>query len=218
MENDYGYKPDNIEVRNKALVRIIMLILLMLFGAIIANISLMFFSLEDNDVEMIYASKYPLKIFIEKPKLTDKVDVYEVLENNNSPEIEKIIPVKPKEPKVVDLKLAEEMQRRVLDVKKIKEAENITEGVISNSGFRAQIAAMSKKEKAKKYWQNITKKYPKIFKNLQYFIQRIDLPNRDSLFRLQITGFKNEFEVEDFCLKFIYETKQSHANCIIITP
>jgi hypothetical protein len=226
MENDYGYEADQIENRNKILGKAMILFLLAFLIAIAINVVTMFFDFGENneDLPIIRASKYPLKIFIEKPQTTDQVGIYEVLEKK-SPVKEKITPVAVEEPKKVKLAKSKELAKRVIDLKEVKKAESqdlknniISDEAIDDKGFKAQISAMSKKENAEKYWHKLKKDYPNLFKKLKYFLQKIDFPNRNPLFRLQIIGFKSEIEVEDFCLKFIHLTKQSHSNCIIISP
>ena len=223
MEHDYGYQPDKTESRNKFLGKIIILLILAIFTGVMINTAAMFFNFDEEgeDLTIITAAKHPLKIIIDKPKIIDQVGIYKVLESN-IPVKEEITPLKVQEPKRVKLEEVEELDKRVIDFKEIEQigsqAIKISENIINDSGFKAQISAMSKKESAKKYWLEVKEDYPKLFKDLKYFIQKINLSNRNSLFRLQIIGFKNEAEVESFCLKFIHLTKQSHSNCIIISP
>jgi hypothetical protein len=223
MEDNYGYQPNHTENRNRILGKVIFVFLLVILIGIAVNFITMFFDFNksNEDIKIIRASKYPLKIFIEKPKIIDQVGIYEALENNATMR-EQIIPVEVEEPRKINLKKAEELAKRVINFEEIEE-QNLNVIIVSddgvdNNGFKAQISAMSKRKNATKYWHKIKNNHPNIFKNLKYFIQKIDFPNRKSLFRLQIIDFKNELEVEDFCLKFIHTTKQSHSNCIIISP
>jgi hypothetical protein len=222
MENDYGYKPDKTENQHQIILKFAILFIFILSTYIISNTIVMFFDFnkENGDLKTIKASKYPLKIFIEKPEIIDQVDIYEVLENN-TPSIEEINLVKIEEPKKIKLEKSEELEKRIIENNEI-EQKNLKKIFLPKksifiNGFKAQIAAMSNKKRAEKYWFNLKKNHPSFLKNMKHFIQKVDFPNRDSLFRLQIIGFKDEAEVENFCLKFIHLTKQSHSNCITIS-
>ncbi len=85
-----------------------------------------------------------------------------------------------------------------------------------NNIIKVQVAAMSSLDLAEEYWQKISKNQAKILKNYHHFIEKIDLNNKGILFRLKIGDFTNQSEAEEFCQQFIFHSKKTKADCIIL--
>lgn len=90
-----------------------------------------------------------------------------------------------------------------------------SETTISN-GIRVQIAAMTSKESAEKYWLSLKKKYPNLLSRLKHYIKKADLGSRGVFYRLQIGNFPTREEAEDFCNKYIVKTLKTRSDCILI--
>ena len=86
----------------------------------------------------------------------------------------------------------------------------------TNNTIKVQVAAMSSLDLAEEYWQKISNNQAKILKNYQHFIEKIDLNNKGILFRLKIGDFANQSEAEQFCQQFIFYSKKTKADCIIL--
>jgi len=102
---------------------------------------------------------------------------------------------------------AEKVQEKTLD-KTLKNEKN--------NNIKVQIAAMSSLDLAEEYWQKISKNQAKIIKNYKHFIEKTDLNNKGILFRLKIGDFVNQNEAEEFCQNFIFHSKKTKADCIIL--
>ena len=86
----------------------------------------------------------------------------------------------------------------------------------SKSMSRVQIAALSSKDSAVKYWSSLKKSQPKLFANLEYFLSETK-NNKGKFYRLQIGNFRSQIEAESFCRQFISKFgKSTKANCIIV--
>lgn len=82
--------------------------------------------------------------------------------------------------------------------------------------LRVQIAAMTSKEAAKDYWQKISNTNSNIFSGLKPFVEQVDLGKRGVFFRLQIGNFFNQTDAEEFCARYVAQTKKGRADCIIV--
>jgi hypothetical protein len=81
---------------------------------------------------------------------------------------------------------------------------------------RIQVAALSSKDSAKKYWSKLKKDYPALFVNLNYYITEADLGKRGIFYRLQVGNFRGQVEAEKFCQEFISKSSKAKAGCIIV--
>ena len=81
---------------------------------------------------------------------------------------------------------------------------------------RVQIAAMASKEAAKESWKKLNQLYPSLFSGLKSFTEEVSLGKRGIFYRLQIGEFFNQIEAEEFCSKYVAQTKKSRADCIVV--
>jgi hypothetical protein len=81
---------------------------------------------------------------------------------------------------------------------------------------RVQVAALTSRNSAVEYWGKLSKSYPNLFSNLNYFISEVNLGAKGTFYRLQIGNFRSQVDAEDFCRKFISQSGKSKADCIIV--
>lgn len=81
---------------------------------------------------------------------------------------------------------------------------------------RVQIAAMTSKQAAYKYFESIKNKNPELFYGLEDFIQEVDLGKRGIFYRVQVGNFYDQIRAESFCKKYITQTSRNKADCIIV--
>lgn len=81
---------------------------------------------------------------------------------------------------------------------------------------RVQIAALTSKQAADEYWRNLQRKHSGLFSSLKSFVEEVDLGKRGTFYRLQIGNFYDQIRAEEFCNKYIAQTKKNRADCIVI--
>ena len=104
-----------------------------------------------------------------------------------------------------------EVQSMSLSNNKFKKSKEIIRGVA-----RVQVAALSTKDSALRYWSKLSKLHPNLFTNLNYFISEVNLGQKGNFHRLQIGNFRDQVEAENFCYRFISQLGKSKADCIIV--
>ena len=81
---------------------------------------------------------------------------------------------------------------------------------------RVQVAALTSKNVAMDYWSKLSKNYPHLLSNLNYFISEVNLGSKGTFYRLQIGNFRSQVEAEDFGRQFISQAGKSKVDCIIV--
>ncbi len=81
---------------------------------------------------------------------------------------------------------------------------------------RVQIAALTSKNSANDYWENLQKLYPSLFSGLKYFAEEANLGKRGIFYRVQVGNFFDQIRAEEFCNKYVAQTKKSKADCIVV--
>ncbi len=81
---------------------------------------------------------------------------------------------------------------------------------------RVQIAAFNSKKLSQEYWQKLNHDYNNIFSGLKYYIEEANLGKKGIFYRLQIGNFTNQIEAENFCNRFVLQTKKTRSDCIIV--
>jgi len=84
------------------------------------------------------------------------------------------------------------------------------------AAIRVQIAAMSSKESAKQTLERLEDTYPALFKNIEFYVEKVDLGKRGIFYRLQLGNFFNQVEAESFCSRYVASTKKASSDCIIV--
>jgi len=98
-----------------------------------------------------------------------------------------------------------------------KQASNAAPSMAKNKKYvRVQIAALTSKNSANDYWQSLQKLHPSLFSGLKYFIEEANLGKRGIFFRVQVGNFFDQVKAEDFCNKYISQTRKSKADCIVV--
>ncbi len=82
--------------------------------------------------------------------------------------------------------------------------------------IRVQLAAMTSKQAAYKYFQDVKNKNSELFYGLEDFIQEVDLGKRGIFYRVQVGNFYDQIRAESFCKKYITQTSKNKADCIIV--
>ncbi len=94
----------------------------------------------------------------------------------------------------------------------IKAGNNKTE----KKSIRVQIAALTSKNSANDYYNNLQNKYTTLFSGLKPHIEQVDLGKRGIFYRLQIGNFYDQVKAEEFCNRYVMQTKKARADCIIV--
>jgi hypothetical protein len=103
-----------------------------------------------------------------------------------------------------------------LSLTSINTLDNNTKNIVIKNSSRVQIAALTSRNSAVKYWSELTKSYPDLFANLDNFISEANLGEKGTFYRLQIGNFKSQVEAENFCHRFISQIGQSKENCMVV--
>jgi hypothetical protein len=82
--------------------------------------------------------------------------------------------------------------------------------------IRVQIAAMTSKLSANQSWESTSRLHSQLFNGLKPFIEEANLGKRGIFYRLQIGNFFNQVEAEEFCEKYVLQTKKSRGDCIVV--
>jgi hypothetical protein len=97
-----------------------------------------------------------------------------------------------------------------------KEEEVVVKKKIKKKSIKVQIGAFTAKSAAEEYWNKISHFHPRIFANVDYFIEEVDLAKRGTFYRLQIGEFFNQIDADEFCNSYVIQVKKTRADCIIV--
>jgi hypothetical protein len=111
---------------------------------------------------------------------------------------------------------AEELSKLEKEVGNEKLIKNIEQGKDVKPSIKAQLSASSSRSNAEQYWNGLTKSYPDIFKDLQYFIEVRNFGDKGKIYRLQVGYFSDIAEAKSFCNKFILYSKKNATDCIVV--
>lgn len=81
---------------------------------------------------------------------------------------------------------------------------------------RVQVVAMTSKAAADETWNKLSKLYSGLFSGLKPFVEEANLGKRGIFYRLQIGNFFNQVEAEEFCNKYVAQTKKNRGDCIVV--
>lgn len=102
------------------------------------------------------------------------------------------------------------------NIKTLSSDNNKSKQKTGKNYVRVQIAAMTSKRSAYRYFESLKNNYPNLFQGLEHFIQEVDLGKRGTFYRVQIGNFYDQIRAENFCQKFVTQTSKSKADCIIV--
>lgn len=83
-------------------------------------------------------------------------------------------------------------------------------------GIRVQIMAIKSREGLVEYWNELKNKYPNLFNDKTYYIEKVDSERVGTIYRLQIGIFSKEAVAAEFCKEYIRLTNKNKTDCIII--
>mgnify|MGYP004471240641 CR=1 FL=1 len=83
-------------------------------------------------------------------------------------------------------------------------------------GIKVQLAALKTNDFAIEYKNNIVSKYNSLFKNLEFFIKKVDLMDKGIFYRVQFGVFRDKKEAKMFCEKYIKISNNNLSSCIVV--
>jgi len=230
---DFGFERDDSRDSFSGLTRKIALIMATILSVgcfLYITISAydFFYKDKNSNIEIISAKKGPIKVIAsnnEKSQEEVTIDrtIYEDIFGNNQEEKKQVhvnkvknspkpaLPPKKKK----EEKIAKPKPTPKPETKEISQPQTI-KPKSNKRAVRVQVAAMTSKENAENAWQKLSNAYNNLFFGLKPYIQRVDLGKRGIFYRLQIGNFFNQVEAENFCEKYIRQSKKNSSDCIIV--
>ncbi len=104
----------------------------------------------------------------------------------------------------LDKKLEDDVEKS--DLKKNKKNDNL------KLNYKIQLASYRSEESAFTGWEKLSKKYKDNFKNQKPTIEKVNITNKGTFYRLQTGNFLNKKNAQDFCNKL----KLLNLNCLVI--
>lgn len=177
-------------------------------------------------------------ILLEQDLLTQKIN--EINHEENLPQQEKLIEIKsneiyktptaeksntanttPQKPKT-NITINNNEKRSTTNVNDLKKLGN--ESLIKNlkekkdvkPGVKVQLLALKSKDGLVEFWEDLNKKYSKLFSNKNYYIEKVDLNNTSTIYRLQIGNFIDKESATEFCKEYTKLTNKNKVDCIIV--
>jgi len=185
------------------------------------------------EIQRIKSPDHPIKTYPESQGNIKKnldQEIYDSLVSNKGKD-EKRVTIKsapeiPKMKKLIknqkdqiiankQLNLQDDQEKLMSQFRNKALVENIIKGN-QRPESKVQIAALKSKQDAVNYWQEIKKKYPKLVKNRQYFIEKVDLGTKGTFYRLHIGFFEKKLDATLFCKEYIILTSKTKADCLVI--
>ena len=78
--------------------------------------------------------------------------------------------------------------------------------------YKVQLASYRKEKSALNGWDKLSKRYVEQFRNKKPFIEKVDITNKGTFFRLQTGNFLDKKSAQNFCKKL----KVINLNCLVI--
>ena len=236
---DFGYLKDKKQSNTLFIVKRSLKISAILTSiAIFAYISITAYNFvnfgpKKKEIPLITSPDHPIKTYPEKQqdkKANLDQEIYDSLVSNQGKNQK---PVKIKNaPEIPQIKKAIENQKDKILANKHINLQNDQQQLMSKFNNQAlvknvikgnqkpvnkvQIAALKSSDDAVNYWQNIKSKYPKLVKNHQYFIERIDLGAKGIFFRLHVGLFDNKLQAQNFCKEYVIISSKTKADCLVL--
>lgn len=83
-------------------------------------------------------------------------------------------------------------------------------------GVRVQLLALKSRQSVENYWNELTTKYRNLFSDKTYYIEKVDLKEATTIYRLQVGMFKNADTANAFCQEYIKITNKDKVDCIVV--
>lgn len=94
--------------------------------------------------------------------------------------------------------------------------QNLKDKKYMKPGVRIQLLALKSRESVENYWNELTTKYSNLFSDKTYYIEKVDLNEATSIYRLQVGMFKNVDTANTFCQEYIKITNKDKVDCIVV--
>ena len=88
--------------------------------------------------------------------------------------------------------------------------------VNNKKGIKVQVGALKTNDFAIEYKNNLVSKYNNLFKDLEFFIKKVDLMEKGIFYRVQFGVFKDKKEAKQFCEKYIKISNNKLSSCIVV--
>jgi hypothetical protein len=152
-----------------------------------------------------------------EPVIPSKAEQDRRLIKGNLPAADKKVITAPVAPQatqpVVAVEKASSQPNTFVEKDKGQETANTAYGAAADKKDRrkpihVQVAAMTSKDAAKDYWNKINGANSSIFSGLRPYVEEVDLGKRGIFYRLQIGNFFNQIDAEEFCSRYIAQSKK----------
>ena len=67
-----------------------------------------------------------------------------------------------------------------------------------------------------KYWDDLNNDLNKLFRDKNYYIEKVNLNNTGIIYRLQVGNFKDKDSATEFCKEYIKMTNKNKIDCIVV--
>lgn len=128
-----------------------------------------------------------------------------------------------------DIDILEKNKQEEDDVKVSKNIKNVylnkknEDDIIDNEvqqdvkfGIKVQLGAMKTNDFAIEYKDGLISKYNNLFKDLDFFIEKVDLMEKGVFYRVKFGVFKTKMEAKNFCNKYIKISNNKLSSCIVV--
>ena len=166
------------------------------------NIDIDFYDLINNNKKNLKEIVINNKYLNEFENLDDKINELfdlDILENKQDDNIQ----------------VSENIKNVYLNKKNEENMDNNNIKIIK-SGIKVQLGAMKTNEFAEEYKNGLISKYNDLFKNLDVFIEKVDLMEKGVFYRVRFGIFKTKSEAKNFCNKYIKISNNKLSSCIVI--
>ncbi len=94
--------------------------------------------------------------------------------------------------------------------------QNIKNKKYIKPGVKIQLLALKSRKSIENYWDELISKYENLFKGKTYYIEKVDLNETTSIYRLQVGMFASINAANSFCQEYIKITNKNKVDCIVV--
>jgi hypothetical protein len=80
--------------------------------------------------------------------------------------------------------------------------------------YRAQLVALRDRQKAQAYAKSLQKSQDDLLKHLKIFVDELNLPGKEVIYRVQVGNFADHRRAGIFCESYLRKTSEKSTNCI----
>jgi hypothetical protein len=96
-------------------------------------------------------------------------------------------------------------------IKNIKQHKDV-----KPSDIKIQLLAMKSREALVEYWKDLAKRYKSLFDNKNYYVEKVEINNVGTMYRLQVGNFGDENEALTFCKEYVRVANKGKLDCIVV--